>query len=42
MQDVYSGAYYTIAVTLAVNSNAGFFKQSVCSNYVYIQDNLGR
>jgi hypothetical protein len=42
MQDVYSGAYCTIAATLAVNSKAGFLDRSVCSDYIYIQDALGR
>jgi hypothetical protein len=38
MQDVYAGAYCTIAATSAVNSNAGFLERTVRSEYIHIQD----
>jgi hypothetical protein len=42
MQDVYSGAYCTIAATSAVDSKAGFLERSVCSDYIHIQDTSGK
>jgi hypothetical protein len=42
MQDVYAGAYCTIAATLAVDSNAGFLERTVRSEYLHIQDTSGR
>jgi hypothetical protein len=42
MQDVYIGAYCTITTTSALNSKAGFLKQTVLSEYIYNQDTLGR
>jgi hypothetical protein len=42
MQDVYAGAYCTIAATSAVDSNAGFIERTVRSECIHIQDTLGR
>jgi hypothetical protein len=42
MQDVYAGAYCTIAATSAVDSNTGFLKRTVRSEYLHIQDTSGR
>jgi hypothetical protein len=42
MQDVYAGAYCTIAATSAADSNAGFLERTVRSEYIYIQDTSGR
>jgi hypothetical protein len=42
MQDVYAGAYCTIAATSAVDSNAGFLERTVRSEYLHIQDTSGR
>jgi hypothetical protein len=42
MQDVYAGAYCTIAATSAVDSNAGFLERAVRSEYLHIQDPSGR
>jgi hypothetical protein len=42
MEDVYTSAYCTIAATRAVDSNAGFLKRDIRSEYVCVQDNLGR
>jgi hypothetical protein len=42
MQDVYAGAYCTIAATSAVDSNGGFLERTVRSEYLHIQDPLGR
>jgi hypothetical protein len=42
MQEVYAGAYCTIAAILAVNSKAGFLQRSVRSEYIHILDPLGR
>jgi hypothetical protein len=42
LQDVYSGAYCTIAATSAVDSKAGFLERSVCSDYIHIQNTSGR
>jgi hypothetical protein len=42
MQDVYAGAYLTIAATSAVDSNAGFLERTVRSEYLHIQDTSGR
>jgi hypothetical protein len=42
MQDVYAGAYCTIAATSAVDSNAGFLDRTVRSDYIHIQDTSGR
>jgi hypothetical protein len=41
MQDVYAGAYCTIAATSADDSNAGFLQRTPRSEYIHIQDNLG-
>jgi hypothetical protein len=37
MQDVYAGAYCTIAATSAVDSNVGFLKRTARSEYIHIQ-----
>jgi hypothetical protein len=42
MQEVYVGAYCTIAATSAVDSKAGFLHRSVRSEYLHIQDTSGR
>jgi hypothetical protein len=42
MQDVYAGAYCTIAATSAVGSNAGFLERTVRSEYLHIQDTSSR
>jgi hypothetical protein len=42
MQDVYMGAYCTIAATSALDSKAGFLERTVRSDYIHIQDTLGR
>jgi hypothetical protein len=42
MQDVYAGAYCTIAATSAVDSKAGFLQRTVRSEYIHIQDTSGR
>jgi hypothetical protein len=42
MEDVYTSAYCTIAATRAIDSNAGFLKRDIESEYVCVQDNLGR
>jgi hypothetical protein len=42
MQDVYAGAYCTIAATSAVDSNAGFLERTVRSEYLHIQDTSHR
>jgi hypothetical protein len=42
MQEVYAGAYCTIAATSAVDSKAGFLQRSVRSEYIQIQDPSGR
>ncbi|KAF2819854.1 HET-domain-containing protein, partial [Ophiobolus disseminans] len=42
MQDVYAGAYCTIAATSADDSNAGFLERTVRSEYLHIQDTSGR
>ena len=41
MQDVYAGAYCTIAATSAADSNAGFLERTVRSEYLYIKDTSG-
>ena len=42
MEKVFSLAYCTIAATSAVDSNAGFLKRNVNTEYVFIQDASGR
>jgi len=42
MEGVFASAYCTIAATSAVDSNAGFLKRNVSSEYVYVQDASGR
>jgi hypothetical protein len=42
MEDVYAGAYCTIAATSAVDSKAGFLERNVRSEYIQTQDALGR
>jgi hypothetical protein len=42
MQDVYAGAYCTIAATSADDSKTGFLQRTVRSEYLHIQDTLGR
>jgi len=42
MEGVFASAYCTITATSAINSNAGFLKRKVSSEYVYVQDDLGR
>ncbi|KAF2820942.1 hypothetical protein CC86DRAFT_374182 [Ophiobolus disseminans] len=42
MQDVYAGAYCTIAATSANDSNTGFLERTVRSEYLHIQDASGR
>lgn len=42
MQEVYAGAYCTVAATSAVDSKAGFLQRSVRSEYIHIQDPSGR
>lgn len=42
MEEVFSSAYCTIAATSAPNSNAGFLKRNVSSEYVFVQDASGR
>ncbi|XTI84867.1 HET-domain-containing protein [Cenococcum geophilum] len=42
MEDVFASAYCTIAATSAVDSNAGFLKRNVSSEYVYVQDTSSR
>ena len=42
MEGVFASAYCTIAATSAVDPNAGFLKRNVSSEYVYVQDALGR
>jgi hypothetical protein len=37
-----ASAYCTIAATSAIDSNAGFLKRNVSSEYVYAQDASGR
>jgi hypothetical protein len=42
MQDVYAGAYCTIAATSAADSNAGFLGRTLSSEHIQIQDTSGR
>jgi len=42
MEDVFASAYCTIAVTSAVDSDAGFFERKVTSEYVCAQDASAR
>ena len=42
MEGVFASAYCTIAATSAVDSNAGFLKRNVSSEYIYAQDASGR
>ncbi|GKU10369.1 unnamed protein product [Fusarium langsethiae] len=42
MKNVYASAYCTLAATSARDSNSGFLKRTVNSQYIYVQDNLGR
>ncbi|OCK74646.1 HET-domain-containing protein [Lepidopterella palustris CBS 459.81] len=42
MEEVFSGAYCTIAATSAVDSNAGFLDRNISSEYIYVQDASGR
>jgi hypothetical protein len=42
MQDVYAGAYCTIAATSAINSYAGFLERTVRSECIHIHDTSGR
>jgi len=42
MEKVFSLAYCTIAATSAVNSKAGFLERNVSTEYVLVQDALGR
>jgi hypothetical protein len=42
MEGVYASAYFTIAATSAVDSNAGFLEQNANNKYVYAQDASGR
>ena len=42
MEGVFALAYCTIAATSAVDSNAGFLKRNVSSEYIYVQDASGR
>lgn len=42
MEGVFASAYCTIAATLAVDSEAGFFERKVSSEYVYAQAASGR
>ncbi|OBS15024.1 hypothetical protein FPOA_14046 [Fusarium poae] len=42
MQNVYASAYCTLAATSARDSNSGFLKRTVNSQYICVQDNLGR
>jgi hypothetical protein len=41
MEDVFALAYYTIAATLAVDSNAGFLAQSRNTKYVRVKNAAG-
>jgi len=42
MEKVFSLAYYTITVTLAVDLKVGFLKRNISTKYVFVQDALGR
>ena len=42
MEGVFASGYCTIAATSAVDSNAGFLKRNVNSEYVYVQDASGQ
>ena len=42
MEGVFASAYCIIAATSAVDSNAGFLKRNVSSEYIYVQDTSGR
>ncbi|KAH6661607.1 heterokaryon incompatibility protein-domain-containing protein [Halenospora varia] len=42
MEGVYASAYCTVAATSAIDSNAGFLKRNVSSEYVHVQDDSGR
>ena len=42
MEDVYASAYCTVAATSAVNSDAGFLRRKMSSEYVCVQDDSGR
>ena len=42
MEGVYTSAYCTLAATSAVDSNSGFLKRNVNSEYIHVQDELGR
>lgn len=41
MESVFSGAYCVVAATLAVDSNAGFLKRDVSTEYAYVQNKIG-
>jgi len=42
MEKVFSLAYCTITITLAVHLKAGFLKRNISTKYIFIQDALGR
>lgn len=42
MQNVYAGAYCTIAATSASDTKAGFLKRTVSHEHIYVRDALGR
>lgn len=42
MEEVYAGAYCTVAASSAVDSKAGFLQRSVRSEYIHIQDPSGK
>ncbi|KAH6662701.1 heterokaryon incompatibility protein-domain-containing protein, partial [Halenospora varia] len=42
IEGVYASAYCTVAATSAIDSNAGFLKRNVSSEYVHVQDDSGR
>ena len=39
MEDVYAGAYCTIAATSAASSEAGFLEHNISNQYMYVSDN---
>ena len=42
MEKVFSLVYCIIAITLAIDLKAGFLKRNVSTEYIFIQDALGR
>ena len=42
MEKVFSLAYCTIVITLAVYLKVGFLKQNISTKYIFVQDALDR